>query len=130
MATGIAIGGGINIGGGISVGSEAGGGATTYFQPGNWNSPSYWSDQGDAYYWRCTLTSSPEPGLLAALNALVPGDTINFTAPTGNPTSGSFPVVSISGQPYAAGDFVNINTGFPPYQDYPEPAYEIESVTI
>jgi hypothetical protein len=126
----IEIGSGISIGGGISVVSEGGGGATTYFQSGNWNSPSYWNDQGDAYYWRCTLTASPEAGLIAALNALVPGDTINYTALTGTPLSGSFTVVSISGQPYAGGSFVDINTGFPNPGIYQSPAYEIESVTI
>ena len=126
----LTIGTGITIGGGISIAIEAGGGSTTYFQSGNWNSPSYWNDQGDAYYWRCTLTASPEAGLLTALNALIPGDTINFTAPTGTPTSGSFTVVSISGQPYAGGSFVNIDTGFPNFSEYPNPSYEIESVTI
>lgn len=126
----LSIGTGITIGGGISIAIEAGGGSTTYFQSGNWNSPSYWNDQGDAYYWRCTLTASPEAGLLTALNALVPGDIINYTSLTGTPLSGSFTVVSISGQPYAGGSFVDINTGFPDYQIYQSPAYEIESVTI
>jgi hypothetical protein len=114
----------------LTIQATGGGGGTTYNRTGNWNSPSYWNDQGDAYYFRFTLTASPEAGLLSALNALNPGDTIDFTAPTGNPTSGSFTVVSISGQPYAGGSFVDINTGFPDFSTYQAPAYDIESITI
>jgi hypothetical protein len=107
------------------TGSAAG---TSFAQSGNWTSAS-WSDQGD-YKLQLTLTSSPDASLLTALNALAPGDSIGWTSPTGNPTSGSVTVVGISGRLYSGGSVVSITTQMPDFSLYSEPYYPIDSITI